>query len=87
MNATKTFLSNINLKRPGIIHRLDKETSGVIIIAKNDFSHYFISEQFANRKILKVYKALVWGKVMCNGIVKGNLNRSSKNRISQKCKS
>ena len=48
-------LSTLDQTRPGIIHRLDKETSGLIIVAKNDFSHYFISEQFANRKI-KPYK-------------------------------
>ena len=47
-------LSKINENRPGVIHRLDKETSGVILIAKNDFAHYFISEQFANRKIIKL---------------------------------
>ena len=75
-------LSNVDENRPGIIHRLDKETSGLIIIAKNDFSHYFISEQFASRKIEKVYKALVWGQVIQEGKVEGYLNRNPKNRIA-----
>ena len=77
-------LSNVDENRPGIIHRLDKETSGLIIIAKNDFSHYFISEQFANRKIKKVYKALVWGNVNEEGKVEGYLNRNLKNRLAFK---
>jgi 23S rRNA pseudouridine1911/1915/1917 synthase len=49
--------------RPGIIHRLDKETSGLLIVAKNqDFYDYFIS-QFLERKIVKKYKALVYGLI------------------------
>ena len=47
--------------RPGIIHRLDKDTSGIIVIAKNDNSHRFLSLQFQKRTIIKVYTALVSG--------------------------
>jgi 23S rRNA pseudouridine1911/1915/1917 synthase len=47
--------------RAGIIHRLDKETSGIMIIAKNNHSHAFISKQFSDRKIKKSYMALVYG--------------------------
>ena len=75
-------LSKININRPGIIHRLDKETSGVILIAKNDFSHYYISEQFANRKIKKKYKSLVWGNINESGIIKGYISRNPKNRLA-----
>ena len=75
-------LSNINANRPGIIHRLDKETSGVILIAKNDFSHYFISEQFANRKIKKKYKSLVWGNINESGSIEGLISRNPKNRLA-----
>ena len=75
-------LSKINENRPGIIHRLDKETSGVILIAKNDFAHYFISEQFANRKIKKKYKALVWGNLNESGSIKGYISRNPKNRLA-----
>ena len=77
-------LSTLDQTRPGIIHRLDKETSGLIIVAKNDFSHYFISEQFANRKIKKKYKALVWGNIKDSGLIEGYLNRNPKNRLAFK---
>src|SRR5580704_6053102 len=48
-------------QRPGIVHRLDKETSGCIVIAKNDAAHQNLSAQFAGRKVLKKYLALVAG--------------------------
>lgn len=48
--------------RPGIIHRLDKGTSGVLVVAKNDQAHNFLSAQFANRTTKKFYRALVIGK-------------------------
>lgn len=47
--------------RPGIVHRLDKETSGVIVVAKNDFSHRSLSAQFKNREVFKMYFAIVHG--------------------------
>ncbi|HEA47390.1 MAG TPA: RluA family pseudouridine synthase [bacterium] len=50
--------------RPGIVHRLDKDTSGVLVIAKNDFAHLALSKQFKERKITKRYIALVKGKVL-----------------------
>lgn len=49
--------------RAGILHRLDRETSGVIIIAKNDETFYFIQRQFLDRSIEKIYNAIVWGKL------------------------
>ena len=75
-------LSSIDISRPGIVHRLDKETSGLILIAKNDYSHYSISEQFANRIVKKHYKSLVWGAMNTSGIIEGYIKRSSKNRIA-----
>jgi 23S rRNA pseudouridine1911/1915/1917 synthase len=48
-------------KRPGIVHRLDKETSGLLIIAKNDRSHRYLQQQFAKRQVYKEYLALVEG--------------------------
>jgi len=48
--------------RPGLVHRLDKDTSGAIVAAKNDFAHRTISKEFKDRKVEKVYTALVWGK-------------------------
>ncbi|MGD8457599.1 MAG: RluA family pseudouridine synthase [Anaerolineales bacterium] len=50
------------VQRPGLIHRLDKNTSGVIVLAKNDYTHRYIQEQFKCRKVEKRYVALVDGK-------------------------
>ena len=52
--------------RPGIIHRLDKDTSGIIIVAKNDKAHVNISEQIKERTVEKVYIALVRGVIREN---------------------
>ena len=54
-------LSREDSFRPGIVHRLDKDTSGVILIAKNDKTHNALSEQFNQRKVKKEYFALAWG--------------------------
>ncbi len=49
--------------RPGIVHRLDKETSGCLVVAKNDFTHQKLAEQFAGREVEKIYHALACGMV------------------------
>lgn len=49
------------VKRPGIVHRLDKETSGLMVVAKNDAAHQGLSEQLSSRTLKRVYHALVWG--------------------------
>jgi len=54
--------------RPGIVHRLDKDTSGCLVVAKNDTAHLDLSAQFAKRKTIKVYQALVWGQPSENQI-------------------
>jgi len=56
-------LSDVNPSRPGIVHRLDKETSGLLVVAKNNFSHQLLSQQFEKHTIKRVYIALVKGKV------------------------
>lgn len=57
-------LSGINgVKRPGIVHRLDKETSGLLIVAKNDKAHQHLSSQLANRTLRRVYQAVSWGMI------------------------
>lgn len=62
LNHCKESLSGIGGKiRPGIVHRLDKDTSGLIIVAKNDKAHINLSEQIKNRKITKIYTALIRG--------------------------
>ena len=73
-------LSNINPTRPGIVHRLDKETSGVMIVAKTDFAHQMLSTQFEERKINKQYYAICWGKINEQGTIEGYINRDSKKR-------
>ena len=58
-------LSGINgVLRPGIVHRLDKDTSGVIVVAKNDQAHRELVNQFKNKKVKKTYLAIVWGNIL-----------------------
>ena len=67
MAICKDSLSGIGGEiRPGIVHRLDKDTSGLIIIAKNDIAHINLSEQIKNRQIKKTYIALVRGVIKEN---------------------
>jgi len=73
-------LSNLNSSRPGIVHRLDKNTSGIILVAKTDEAHYRLGEQFASRTVKKHYKAIVWGKTLPEGKIEGYMNRSKKYR-------
>ena len=57
-------LSGINgVLRPGIVHRLDKNTSGLLVVAKSDNSHLFLTRQFETREIERTYQAIVWGLV------------------------
>ena len=82
INYDKKNLSSINGElRPGIVHRLDKDTSGVIIVAKNNFAHTHLSRQFNEHSIDRKYIALVWGKLRPQiGEIKTFITRSSKNR-------
>ena len=82
INYDKKNLSSINGElRPGIVHRLDKDTSGVIIVAKNNFAHVHLSKQFNEHSIDRKYIALVWGKLRPRkGMIKTFITRSSKNR-------
>lgn len=68
------------VKRPGIVHRIDKETSGVLVIAKNDFAHKGLAAQFETHTIERVYTAVVWGCIPQAGRVEGNIGRSPYNR-------
>ena len=82
INYDKNNLSSVSGElRPGIVHRLDKDTSGVIIVAKNNFSHTYLSEQFNKHTIERKYIGLVWGKLRPqSGLIKTFINRSIKNR-------
>ncbi|MCM8801477.1 MAG: RluA family pseudouridine synthase [Candidatus Omnitrophica bacterium] len=59
-------LSSVNPQRPGIVHRLDKDTSGLLVIAKNNYTHLILAKQFAQHAIKRKYIALVKGKVEFN---------------------
>lgn len=82
MNICKDSLSGIGGEiRPGIVHRLDKDTSGLIIVAKNDKAHINLSEQIKNREITKKYVALVRGVIKENhATIDMPIGRSSKDR-------
>ena len=78
----KKKLSNINGElRPGIVHRIDKHTSGLVVIAKNNFTHENLSNQFSEHSIERKYQTLVWGKLRpSKGRIETLITRSSKNR-------
>ncbi len=69
------------VKRPGIVHRIDRETSGLLVVAKNDKVHRFLSEQFAEHSIERTYYAVVYGVPNpLSGRIEGNIGRSSADR-------
>ena len=78
----KNSLSNIGDElRPGIVHRIDKNTSGLIVVAKNNKTHENLSVQFSKHSITRVYELLVWGKIRpSKGKIETLITRSSKNR-------
>ncbi len=82
MYLYKQNLSNLNGPfRPGIVHRIDKETSGLLLVAKNNFSHVKLSEQFNNHSIKRKYLALVWGVIRpLEGKISTLLTRNKRNR-------
>lgn len=68
-------------RRPGIVHRLDKDTSGLMVAAKTDEAHKGLAEQFEARRIERAYRAVVWGvPAMREGRIEGNIGRSNRNR-------
>tara|TARA_B100001250_G_scaffold393174_1_gene395694 strand:+ start:447 stop:1430 length:984 start_codon:yes stop_codon:yes gene_type:complete len=78
----KKKLSDVNGNlRPGIVHRIDKETSGLLVVAKNNLAHSKLGEQFSNHTIKRKYLALVWGVIRpLNGKIETLIARSKKNR-------
>ncbi|MDR1012739.1 MAG: RluA family pseudouridine synthase [Lactobacillales bacterium] len=78
-------LSSINdVSRPGIVHRIDKDTSGLIMVAKNDQTHKFLTEQLKNHTILRKYIALVHGNFSHDtGKIDSPIARSKRNRKKQ----
>ena len=78
----KKNLSDINgLLRPGIVHRIDKDTSGLLVVAKNNFSHSFLADQFKEHSIERKYQCLIWGVIRpLNGRIDTLISRNKKNR-------
>lgn len=66
LHEFQTLSSGGSEERPGIVHRLDKETSGVLVVARTDPAHRSLAEQFATRKVEKTYLALVQGRIAAN---------------------
>jgi 23S rRNA pseudouridine1911/1915/1917 synthase len=78
----KKNLSDINgTLRPGIVHRIDKETSGLLVVAKNNMAHANLGEQFSKHTIKRKYLCLCWGVVRpLNGKINTLISRDKKNR-------
>ena len=67
--------------RPGLVHRIDKDTSGLLVIAKTEFAMTFIAKQFSDHTIERTYNALIWGEPKEEkGTITGNIGRSAKDR-------
>lgn len=85
VNALLNHCSDLSgiggVERPGIVHRLDKDTSGVVLVAKNEAAHHALTRQFKNRIIKKTYFALVRGLMKsASGIIETSIGRHKTNR-------
>lgn len=70
------------VKRPGIVHRIDKDTSGLIIAAKTDLAHQKLAKQFARHSMERAYQAVVWGVPNpASGVIDEKIGRDSRNRL------
>jgi 23S rRNA pseudouridine1911/1915/1917 synthase len=69
------------VRRPGIVHRLDKDTTGLMVVAKNDATHHALQAQFSDRTLSRSYKALVWGCLSpSKGVVQTQMGRHPRHR-------
>lgn len=85
VNALTYHLSQLptlpgNTGRPGLVHRIDKDTSGLLVIAKNEWAMTFLAKQFFEHSIERRYVALVWGDIVTDGSVSGYIGRDLKDR-------
>jgi len=75
-------LPNNSSNRPGLVHRIDKDTSGLLVVAKTEEAMTFLAKQFFNKTTEREYVALVWGDVKEDeGTIEGNIGRHPKNRL------
>lgn len=71
-----------DLDRVGLVHRIDKDTSGLLVIAKNEYALSYLAKQFFDRKTKRLYWAFVWGTLAEDtGTIRGNIGRHQKNRM------
>jgi 23S rRNA pseudouridine1911/1915/1917 synthase len=69
------------IQRPGLVHRIDKDTSGLLVIAKTEFALSFLAQQFYDHSCARTYHAIVWGDIpQDTGTITGNIGRSNKDR-------
>ena len=74
--------TNHDATRPGIVHRLDKDTSGLMLVAKNDLTHLRLSKMLQERQIKRIYLAFIYGKMLPEqGIINKNICRNANNRL------
>ena len=85
VNALAYHFENLPMnssERPGLVHRIDKDTSGLLVVAKTDFAMAYLTKQFAEKTSEREYIALVWGNIEEDeGTVKGNIGRHDTNRM------
>ncbi len=76
LHHAKSLSTIGGLERPGIVHRLDKDTSGLMVVAKNNFAHVHLAKQIESRNLVRKYKALVWGIINPQeGVIRNNIGR------------
>jgi 23S rRNA pseudouridine1911/1915/1917 synthase len=86
VNALTYYLKDLTLFRsgeirPGLVHRIDKHTSGILVIAKTELAHNNLAKQFFDHSVDRKYMALVWGNLQENeGTITGNIGRNPKDR-------
>jgi len=68
------------VKRPGIVHRIDKDTSGLMVVAKTDLAHRVLTDDFAAHRIERAYRAVVWGVPPASGEIEGAIGRNPRDR-------
>lgn len=81
LHHTKSLSTLNEAGRPGIVHRIDKDTSGLLVVAKDDWTHAKLAEQFSKHSIEREYHAICWGKFEKNeGVIEKNIVRSKSDR-------
>ncbi|MCQ2215392.1 MAG: RluA family pseudouridine synthase [Bacteroidales bacterium] len=79
---TLPMFANVNDPRPGLVHRIDKDTSGLLVVAKNDYAKMHLAKQFHDKTTQRQYVALVWGIMeQEHGTVRGNIGRCVQDRL------